>query len=80
MEDSGGGLIYRLKYWPELPAASKTANIFRTLSVMSHRPVNRAWILATSKLRASQVDRLLKSLIDKGAIEVIDSSKYPVAN
>ncbi len=80
MEHEGDGLIYRLRHWPELPAASKTAGIFRTLSVMSHRPVNRHWILATSRLRPREVDRLLKHLIDEGAVEVIDGSKFPLAN
>jgi hypothetical protein len=69
-------LIYRLKHWPELPANRRTANVFRTLSVMSHRPVNRRWFATHSKLPASEVDRLLEHLIDEDAIEVIDGSKY----
>ena len=76
MGQDGDGLIYRLRYWPDLPAASRTADVFRTLSVMSHRPVNRHWILTHSKLQASQVDRLLQRLIDEDAVEVIDGSKY----
>lgn len=74
---AGPGLIYRLKHWPHLPPSSRTADVFRALSVMSHRPVNRAWILTNSKLRPSQVDKLLQRLVDEDAVEVVDGSKYP---
>jgi hypothetical protein len=80
-DQDGDGLVYRLKHWPELPAGSKTADVLRALSVMSHSPVNRHWILTHSKLQASQVDRLLQRLIDEDAVEVTDTSKYgPVIN
>ena len=75
--DLGDSLIYRLKRWPDLPSQARTAGVLRTLSVMSSRPVNRQWILSTSRLRADQVDRLLKRLTDEGAVEVIDGSKFP---
>lgn len=68
--------IYRLKNWPHLPNGQKTAAIYRTLSVMSHRPVNRRWILTSSKLRPEQLDRLLSSLVEQGALEIIDRSKF----
>jgi hypothetical protein len=74
--DDAGGLIYRLKHWPELPADRRTANVFRALSVMSHRPVNHRWFATHSKLPASEVDQLLEHLIGEDAIEVIDGSKY----
>jgi hypothetical protein len=77
LEPIGEGLIYRLKHWPELPALSRTAGVYGTLSVMSNRPVNRRWILAHSKLQPDQVDRLMQRLIDQDAVEVIDGSKYP---
>ena len=70
------GLIYRLKHWPELPSPARTAGVLRALSVMSSRPVNREWILAHSKLRAQDVDRLLARLIAQGAVEVIDAAQY----
>ena len=73
---SGDTLIYRLKHWPDLPSAAKTAGVLRSLSVMSHRPVNRHWLLNQSKLPARQVDRLLQRLIEDGAVEVIDSALY----
>lgn len=72
----GSGQIYRLKHWPHLPSGQKTADIYRTLSVMSNRPVNRRWILASSRMRPEQVDRLLERLVAEGAVEVIDSSRF----
>ena len=78
--DAGGGLIYKLRHWPSLPHASKTAEIYRTLSVMSHRPVNRHWILSTSGLKPVQVDRLLQMLADQEALETIDASAFPASH
>lgn len=72
----GDTLIYRLKHWPDLPSATKTAGVLRSLSVMSHRPVNRNWLVNQSKLGPRQVDRLLQRLIADGAVEVIDSARY----
>lgn len=74
-DDNSGSLIYRLRYWPELPIAERTADVFRVLSVMSTRPINRGWILAHSKLRAERLDRLLQRLVGEGAVEVIDADK-----
>jgi hypothetical protein len=67
-------LIYRLKHWPDLPSRVKTADVLRALSVMSQRPINRHWILTHSRLRAHQVDGLLRALVAQGAVEVIDGS------
>jgi hypothetical protein len=72
---AGADAIYRLRNWPHLPNGQKTAAIYRTLSVMSHRPVNRRWILVSTKLRPEQVDRLLTSLIEQGAVEIIDRAQ-----
>jgi hypothetical protein len=76
----GDGLIYRLKVWPDLPSSSKTADVYRTLSVMSNRPVNRHWILSSSRMQAAQVDALLRRLVADGAVEVIDASKFPASH
>ncbi|MES2939713.1 MAG: hypothetical protein V4864_18665 [Pseudomonadota bacterium] len=70
------GLVYRLKHWPDLPPAGKTADVYRVLSVMSNRPVNRHWILTTCRLAPRQVDALLRWLVRQGAVEVIDISGY----
>ena len=80
MENESDGLIYKLKYWPKLPSHCRTADVFRALSVMSQRPVNRHWIVAhATKMRPAQIDELLQHLIDEGAVEVIDGSKYAAA-
>jgi hypothetical protein len=66
------GLIYRLRQWPSLPSAIRTAEVFRLLSVMSHRAVNRRWMLAHSQLEAPQIEALLRRLVARGDVEVID--------
>ena len=75
-ECPGETLIYRLRHWPRIPSASKTAALLRTLSVMSNRPVNRRWILNHSRLDAGAVDLLLRRLIEQDAVEVIDVRGY----
>ena len=72
----GDELIYRLKLWPNIPSASKTAGMYRTLSVMSSRPVNRRWILRSSGMQAHEVDLLLRRLVEQGAVDVIDARNY----
>lgn len=69
-------LIYRLKAWPQLPESGRTAEVYRIISVMSSRPVNRAWILANSRLDAHQLDLLLERLAADGSVEVIDPSRF----
>jgi hypothetical protein len=69
-------LIYRLKRWPKLPSAGMTTDIYRTLSVMSTRPVNRRWILNNSNIRTQEVDLLLRRLVEQDAVEVTDAAKY----
>lgn len=71
-----GELIYRLKQWPQLPDGMKTAAVYRALSMMSHRPVNRRWIMKNSRLKEKQVDQLLQRLVDDDVVEVIDSSQF----
>ena len=60
------GLVYRLKRWPDLPSAARTADVLRLLSVMSHQPVNRRWMISYSRLGAEHVDALLRGLVDRG--------------
>jgi hypothetical protein len=68
--------IYRLKSWPDLPTASRTAEVLRLLSVMSQRPVNRRWIISHTRLKAGHVDSLLQRLVSRGAVEVIEVSGF----
>ncbi len=77
---AGDDLVYRLRQWPDLPAKSKTADIYRTLSVMSTRPVNRHWITEFSGLAKAEVDSLLRRLTETNSVEVIDISKFPAAD
>lgn len=76
-EAAEDGLVYRLKRWPDLPSAARTAVVLRLLSVMSHRPVNRRWMLSYSRLDAEHVDALLRRLVDRGEVDVIDASGFP---
>jgi hypothetical protein len=76
VKQEGDGLIYRLRHWPELPAAGTTADVLRTLSLMSNQPVTRHWLLGHSRLPARQLDQLLQWLANQGAVEVIDTSGY----
>jgi hypothetical protein len=72
----GAHLIYRLKAWPSLPEAGRTAEIYRMLSVMSSQPVNRQWLLSRCTMAPRQLDALLSRLMDEGALEVIDPSGF----
>ena len=75
-EPADDNLVYRLRHWPRIPSASKTADLLRTLSMMSHRPVNRRWILNNSRMNAGEVDGLLRRLVRQGAVHVIDAGSY----
>lgn len=69
-------LVYRLKRWPQLPSHGMSTDIYRTLSVMSTRPVNRRWILGNSSMKLQEVDGLLRRLVEMDAVEVTDCAKY----
>jgi hypothetical protein len=75
-EGDADGRIYRLRHWPDLPSASRTAEVLRLLSLMSHRPVNRRWMLSHTRLEAGHIDSLLRRLVARGAVEVIDASGF----
>ena len=69
-------LVYRLRVWPVLPPALRTAPVLRLLSLMSNRPVNRHWMLNHTRLPAEAVDALLQRLVEQQAVEVIDTSRF----
>jgi hypothetical protein len=75
-QEVNGDLIYRLKAWPQLPEAGRTAEIYRMLSVMSSQPVNRQWLLARFRMAPRQLDALLMQLAAEGALEVIDPARF----
>lgn len=72
----GGDLIFRLKSWPQLPEAGRTAEIYRILSVMSNQPVNRQWLLTRCRMAPSKLDQLLRQLEAEGSLEVIDPARF----
>jgi hypothetical protein len=69
-------LIYRLRHWPRIPSTWKTADILRTLSVMSSRPVNRRWIAGHSRLDPRGVDLFVQMLVDQGAVDIVDPTQF----
>ena len=73
------GLAFRLRQWPDLPQRMRTADVLRAMSVMSNRPVNREWLLRHLKLKPRAVDELLATLVQHGAVEVVDTSKFRAA-
>jgi hypothetical protein len=65
-----------MRSWPQLPEDGRTADIYRVLSVMSHQPVNRQYLLARCRLAPAQLDKLLTRLVEEGALEVIDPARF----
>ena len=72
----GDTRVFRLKHWPELPSRHRTADVYRALSLMSNRPINRGWILRHSRMDEKELDGLLDRLVAQGAVEAIDVSNY----
>ena len=75
-QDDGESLVYRLREWPDLAPAHRTAPVYQALSLMSTRPVNRSWFVKHSRMKAQQIDRLLGTLLAQGAVEVVDVSAF----
>jgi hypothetical protein len=75
-EESCDKLVYRLKQWPHLPPRHRTAEVYRALSLMSNRPVNRSWFLRHSRMKAKVLDALIDGLVAQGAVEIINVSAY----
>ena len=73
---AGADLIYRLKAWPEVTEPGRTADVYRMLSVMSSRPVNRQWIQTHTRMDQRQLEELLSKWVAEGAIEVIDPKRF----
>lgn len=73
------GLIYKLREWPALPEAWHTAPVFRALSVMSQRPVNRQWLVARQGMDAAQADALIHYLVTHDLVDIVDASGFAPA-
>jgi hypothetical protein len=50
---------YRLSGWPALPDPYRTAPVYRLMSVMTVRSVNRRWMRWQTRLGANELDALL---------------------
>lgn len=74
---TGDTLVYRLKRWPEMPAHLRKAPVFRALSIMSQRPVNRGWVARHAQMKPGQVEDLFHQLAVQDALHVIDTAGYP---
>jgi len=72
----GDPLAYRLRGWPELPSAQRTARVLGVMSTMSVRPVRRGWMLEQSKLPPAELDALIARLVREQLLEVIDTSAF----
>lgn len=70
-------MIYRLRHWPTLPSAMRTADVMRLLSLMSTRPVSRRWMMSHGKLSARRADALLDRLVAQGALDEINPASFP---
>lgn len=73
------GRVYRLRQWPALPSHWRTARIYRALSVMSQRPVNRHWLIARQGMAPSQADALLGYLVTQDAVDIVDVTAFAPA-
>jgi hypothetical protein len=71
-----GDPIFRMRSWPDLPVAGRTAEIYRMLSVMSSQPSSRRWLVERSGIAPRRLDRLLAQLVREGAVEVIDPASF----
>ncbi len=74
------GLIYKLREWPALPEDWSTAPVFRALSVMSQRHVNRHWLITRQGLAPSQADDLIRYLVHLDAVDIVDASDFAPAS
>ena len=73
------GRVYRLRQWPALPSRWRTAHMYRTLSVMSQRPVNRHWLVTFQGMKPAQADALLSYLTTHDAVDVVDTGAFAAA-
>lgn len=67
-EDAGP--VYRLRNWPPLPGACRTARVFRVLDLMSRRPLSQQWLHSSSGLTPAQIDELILNLVVHRAVDI----------
>lgn len=71
--------IYFLSGWPELPGRFRTAAVYRVLSTMSVRAVNRHWVASQTYLKDEQLEALLQHLRDQQVLQT-QCSQQPGAS
>lgn len=71
----GIGFAYRLRAWPALRWADKTAPIYRALSVMSTRPVSVAWFAKRSGISTHRAQEIVDWLMVHDYAEAIALDK-----
>lgn len=64
------GPAFRLRNWPPLPGACRTARVFRVLDLMSRQPLSQEWLHSSSGLTPTQVDELILNLVVHRAVDV----------
>lgn len=74
--EPGPELIFRLRHWPTLPSAMRTADVLRLLSLMSSRPVSRSWMVQYAKVPPKRLDLLLERLAAQGALEEVTPATF----
>jgi len=69
-------LVYRLRRWPDLPTTLRKASVYRALSVMSQRPVNRGWLARQAGMEQANIEELMHVLATQDALLVLDTAEY----
>lgn len=73
---AGDSRVYRLRHWPALPPCLRTARIYRVMSVMTQRPVNRRWLVLRQGIPPAQADEMLAFLMADNAVDVVDTAEF----
>ncbi|TFZ01352.1 hypothetical protein [Ramlibacter rhizophilus] len=71
-------VAYRLRAWPTLPPSQCNARVWRLMSTMSVRPVDRGWMLEQSRLAPEELDALIDTLRRDRVVEVIELPASPL--
>jgi hypothetical protein len=64
---------YRIKRWAEPPRAGRGLKVQKALAAMSVGTVTRSWLSREAGLSRREIDSLLESLDEQGALERCDS-------
>lgn len=78
----GAPELYKVRGWPDLPDLYRTAPVYRVLSTMSTRAVNRSWMAWKTGLSDQDLDRLLDHLRDQQQLVTVPprSSTFCLTN